>query len=49
MERGIAVEKVEALILSGSIINRYEDDMPFPSYLVLGFDDKTPWHAVYSI
>lgn len=47
-ERGLGVEKVEDIIQSGTIIARYEDDRPFPSCLILGFDAGKPWHIVYS-
>lgn len=47
-ERGVSVETVESIIQSGTIITRYEDDKPFPSYLVLGFVASVPWHVVYS-
>jgi len=48
-ERSIAVGKVESIIQSGTIITRYDDDKPFPSYLVMDFDADQPWHVVYSI
>ena len=47
-ERCLGVEKVEEIIQSGTIIARYEDDKPFPSCLILGFDTDKPWHIVYS-
>ena len=48
-ERGLSVEKVESIVLSGKVITRYEDDKPFPSLLVLGFDSDNPWRVVYSV
>ena len=47
-ERGITVESVELVIQSGTIITCYEEDRPFPSYLISGFDSDRPLHVVYS-
>jgi hypothetical protein len=38
-ERGIKISKIKALIKSGEIITEYPDDIPFPSYLILGWVD----------
>lgn len=39
-ERGVKVDDVLHCIDSGEIIERYEDDKPLPSCLVLGKDTK---------
>ena len=36
IERGIDIDDIKCVILSGEIIQQYEDDKPFPSCLVLG-------------
>jgi Domain of unknown function (DUF4258) len=47
--RRISEVDVEITIETGTIIESYPDDTPFPSYLVLAFIDGSPIHVVYSI
>jgi hypothetical protein len=40
-------KEIEESILSGEIIEKYEDDKPYPSYLILGYTkNKRPIHIV---
>ena len=45
LERGISRQMVKTCILEGTIIERYNDDKPLPSVLVLGFPEG-PLHVV---
>jgi len=45
-ERGITPENVRAVSGHGEVIERYDDDRPFPSRLVLGWAGGQPVHAV---
>lgn len=48
-ERGIKVADIQQVITTGTIIKQYEDDKPFPSYLILGKSkNKRPLHVVVS-
>jgi hypothetical protein len=47
--RRLSEAEVKIAIDSGTIIESYPDDTPFPSYLVLDFIDGSPIHVVYSI
>lgn len=40
LQRNIMQEDVENAILNGEIIEEYENDYPYPSYLVYGIDLK---------
>jgi hypothetical protein len=44
--RNISVEQVEKAILYGKIIKDYPDDKPYPSKLLLFFDNELPLHVV---
>ena len=48
-ERAIAVADVVALIRSGEVIERYPQDQPLPSYLLLGFIDGEPLHVAVGV
>ncbi len=51
-QRDISEEIVEMAIKNGEIIEEYLDDKPFPSFLVLDFEDNDknkPIHVVYAI
>ena len=48
-ERGIKTSHIKALIKFGEIITAYPDDFPFPSYLILGWVDNQPMHAVIAV
>ena len=39
--RGITIEEIESVILTGDIIKNYPDDKPYPSCLILGYVRKT--------
>ncbi len=47
-ERGILYEEVKAAIMSGSIIEQYPDDHPYPSCLLLHCAPK-PLHVVCGV
>jgi hypothetical protein len=44
--RGIPPDVVERIVGDGEVIASYPDDTPYPSMLVLGFDDGQPIHVV---
>lgn len=49
LERGITIAALEQALLTGEIIERYPDDQPCPSCLVLGWlASGDPLHAVCS-
>ena len=49
-QRGIKISDVINCINSGEIIEYYESDYPFPSYLILGFtDNNTGVHVVCAV
>ena len=45
-ERGLNKDDVLEVIKSRDIIAEYQDDEPFPSYLILGFIEGKPLHVV---
>jgi hypothetical protein len=45
-QRGITPEAVERIVREGDVIASYPDDKPFPSMLILGFDEGQPVHVV---
>ncbi len=45
-ERGISASAIKDIVINGDIIAEYPDDIPFPSYLVLGFENNRPVHIV---
>ncbi len=47
--RAIRKEDVLSVVNSGKIIVEYLEDLPFPSYLMLGFFLERPLHVVISI
>ncbi|HEX9883131.1 MAG TPA: DUF4258 domain-containing protein [Desulfobaccales bacterium] len=48
-ERGIHTADIKAVIESGEIIGNYLDDLPFSSYLILGWVKERPLHLVIAI
>lgn len=48
LERGISRSEVLEVLLTGDTIQRYDEDRPFPSILVLGFPVERPIHVVAS-
>jgi hypothetical protein len=47
--RAIQKDEILLIIASGKIIFEYPDDIPYPSYLILGFLKDRPIHVVLSI
>jgi hypothetical protein len=45
-ERGISEEEVRETLKSGETIERYPDDSPYPSRLILGWRGGRPIHVV---
>lgn len=44
--RNISVDEIIGIIKEGEIIMSYPDDKPYPSYLMLGYQNKRPLHLV---
>jgi hypothetical protein len=47
-ERKISANAVVSALVTGVIIERYQDDKPFPSCLILSMVDGSPLHVVAS-
>ncbi len=45
-ERGIKKQSVVEVSRTGKIIASYPDDEPYPSFLMLGFENETAIHLV---
>ena len=45
-ERGLNPEAIENIINSGEIVADYPQDEPYPSSLLLGWNQQTPVHVV---
>ena len=45
-KRNISVDDIIGILENGEIIMSYPDDKPYPSYLMLGFQNKRPLHLV---
>jgi hypothetical protein len=45
-ERGINLGDIRNILRSGEIIQRYPEDTPYPSYLMLGHVEGRPLHLV---
>ena len=45
-QRGISERDVYAVANSGEAIERYPDDEPYPSTLLLGWTDSRPLHVL---
>jgi len=48
-KRGISEEDIVQILNTGVIIREYPEDRPYPSFLILGFRDRTPLHIVYAV
>jgi hypothetical protein len=48
-ERGISTIEVRTVLESGEIIAGYPDDIPFPSYLLLGWVNLRPIHVIVAV
>ena len=46
LERDISIEEIENVVESGTVIEAYDDDTPFPSRLLLGRPQNRPLHVV---
>ena len=46
LQRGISRDIVKSVLLSGTIIEDYPDDMPYPTALFLGWFEQKPFHVV---
>jgi len=44
--RGITPDDVRSVVTEGEVIQRYPDDKPYPSQLVLGWRGPRPIHVV---
>ncbi len=44
--RGITVDDVRHVLKTGEIIEEYPEDLPYPSYLMLGWKGSEPIHVV---
>ncbi|MEA3361281.1 MAG: DUF4258 domain-containing protein [Thermodesulfobacteriota bacterium] len=49
LERDISRNSVKVALQDAIIIEEYPDDLPFPSFLMLGFYKNTPLHVVCSM
>jgi hypothetical protein len=47
-ERALNKDAVKQVIQGGEVIAAYPDDTPYPSYLMLGFDNEVAIHVVAS-
>lgn len=45
-KRNISVEQVKYAILNGEEIRSYPDDKPYPSKLLLAYENELPLHIV---
>lgn len=45
-QRNIHKSEIDNVIKSGKIIKEYPEDSPFPSFLLLGFNENRPLHIV---
>jgi hypothetical protein len=47
-EREISVQNVRGVVENGETIEDYSTEMPEPGRLILGFQEKRPFHVVAS-
>jgi hypothetical protein len=45
-ERGISLDDVKRVMQNGELIEEYEDAIPYPGRLILGWSRKRPLHIV---
>lgn len=48
-EREIGANEVATILRDGEVIDYYPDDIPYPSYLMLGYVEGDPIHVVLAI
>lgn len=47
--RGISDSDVEVVLKIGQVIESYENDLPYPSYLILGRSKEKVIHVVFAV
>ncbi len=45
-ERGISIADIQQVQQAGKVIEDYPDDLPYRGYLILGWHEDRPIHAV---
>ena len=45
-ERGLSPVVIRSIVETGTIIQEYPNDKPYPSWLILGFCENRPIHVV---
>lgn len=45
-QRGLSTAAIEHVLKSGQVVASYPEDQPYPSFLMLGWSEKTPIHVV---
>lgn len=45
-QRRISLDDVRHVLATGEVVEDYPDDIPYPSYLVLGWCESRPVHVV---
>lgn len=45
-QRNITKSEIDNVIASGKVIKEYPEDSPFPSFLLLGYNEIRPLHIV---
>jgi hypothetical protein len=45
-KRNISLEEVKFILDKGDVIREYQDDKPYPSFLLLAFNDLRPLHLL---
>ena len=45
-KRNISLEEVKFILDKGDVIREYQDDKPYPSFLLLAFKDLRPLHLL---
>lgn len=48
-QRGIIVDEVLTVLKNFQIVEEYNDDRPFPSYLIVGYVNNRPLHLVVGV
>ena len=48
-ERMITTEDIKNALIDPKILKEYDDDIPYPSYLVLGWVENRPIHIVAAV
>lgn len=48
-EREIAVEEIRRILTEGALAEAYEDDTPYPSYLLCGMVGSRPLHVLAAL